>query len=152
MASFTYDDFRVALKRAGFEKLRSEKQPISLRSFIELSETPGGRPMSVSLRADSPRCCSSRQPCLRLPHPPVGVSAPPRPDATGRDGRASHGLPLHTPERLARAKSRPLLGRPSPRDWTHTGRIVLRGRKCWVPLTETLELAGVSSSFVVSQV
>ena len=45
--------------------------------------------------------------------------------------------------------SRPLLGRPSPRDWTHTGRIVLRGRKCWVPLTETLELAGVSSSFVV---
>lgn len=25
MASYTYDDFRVVLKRAGFEKLRSEK-------------------------------------------------------------------------------------------------------------------------------
>jgi len=25
MASFTYDDFRAVLKRAGFEKLRSEK-------------------------------------------------------------------------------------------------------------------------------
>ena len=33
MASFTYDDFRVALKRAGFEKLRSEKHE-TWRKFL----------------------------------------------------------------------------------------------------------------------
>ena len=107
--------------------------------------------MSVSLRADSPRCCSSRQPGCGSPIPQWGFPLP-----HGLMRQAVMGGPRtgsrFTHQRGSPAKSRPLLGRPSPRDWTHTGRIVLRGRKCWVPLTETLELAGVSSSFVVSQV
>jgi hypothetical protein len=64
------------------------------------------------LRADSPRCCSGQQPGCGSPHPPAGVSALQRPDATGRWGGPRTNCRL-AHQRSSPAKSRLLLGRPS---------------------------------------